>query len=143
MKRNPIISLFVALCLIVSFTGQAAASFRMACEGTASCCCMNEVPVPAMPTDMVPMGLPPMDMDEGCCDTVPIQPCDLAGPVTNPAAPFLPVEINSLQESSLVMAIQAPVTIDRHRYGMPDRIPIGPPALAGPPIYVLIQSFLC
>lgn len=136
MKRNPVICLLVTGLLIVSLTAQAAAALRMACEGTATCCCRNTAAMPDMTADTAPMG-------GGCCDIPISQPCDLAGPVSSPTAPFLPTENNIGADISAAFAgmpLAAVVTIDS---GVSDRIPIRPPSLAGPPVYLLIQSFLC
>ena len=136
MKRHPLICLLVTVCMIASLTGQAAAAFRMACEGTASCCCRPDPATHAMPADMGPMST-------GCCAPTPSQPCDLAGPMSVPAILFLPVENNFEPDISLALARLASATVDPNGSGVSDRIPIRPPTPAGPPIYLLIQAFLC
>ncbi len=136
LRRNPIICLLVAGLLIVSLTGQAAAAFRMACEGTAACCCRNMAAMPDTGSDMAPM-------DGGCCDIPAPQPCDLAGPVSIPATPFLPTETNIESEIPGLFADAIPMASPAIEGRASGRIPIGPPTLAGPPVYLLTQTFLC
>ena len=136
MKRNPTICLLIAGLLIFSLTGQAAAAFRMACEGTSACCCERMAVMADMAADRAPMG-------KGCCATPKPQPCDLAGPLSSPAAPFLPTEINS--ERDIVPSLAGAVaTSDPFVDGSASHaVPVKPPSLADPPIYLQIQSFLC
>ena len=136
LKRNPIICLLVTGLMIVTLTGQAAAAFRMACEGTTSCCCMTASPVDSIPADMAPMS-------SSCCETPFSQPCDLAGPAPTSTTPFLPVENNAASDVSPAFIIAASTAADAINCGSFNRISIRPPSLAGPPLYLLIQSFLC
>ncbi|MEA3232666.1 MAG: hypothetical protein U9Q05_13005 [Thermodesulfobacteriota bacterium] len=136
MKRNPIICLLVVGLMIVTLTGQAAAAFRMACEGTTSCCCLTAPPTHSMPADITPMA-------SGCCDTPFSHPCDLAGPASTSTAPFLPVENNAASDVSATFMIAASAAVDAINCGSFNRMSIRPPLLAGPPIYLLTQSFLC
>ena len=136
MKRNRIICLVIVGLMIVTLTGQTAAAYRMACEKMTSCCCRTAPTTHNLPTDMTPM-------DSGCCDTPFSQPCDLDGPASTPATPFLPVENNTAPDISPAYMIAASATIHATNYSSFDRISIRPPSLAGPPIYLLIQSFLC
>jgi len=122
--------------MIVTLTGQAAATFRMACEGTTSCCCLTAPPTKSMPADMTPMA-------SGCCNTPFSQPCDLAGPASTSAAPYLPVENTAAPDVSPAFTIAASAAVDAINCGSFNRISIRPPSLAGPPVYLLIQSFLC
>lgn len=136
MKRNPFICVLIAGLLIVSLTGQAAAAFQMACEGTASCCCRNMAAMPAMAAAATPMG-------EGCCNTPVPQPCDLAGPVSSPAAPFLPSENISEPDIPMALALSTLTAAYAPGDGTSGRISLRPPSLAGPPLYLLTQTFLC
>ena len=136
MRRHPLICLLIAGLLIFSLTGQAAAAFRMACEGTTACCCLGTATMPDMADAMTPM-------DGGCCNTPEPQPCDLAGPVSAPAIPFLPTEINSAPDKApalYAVGATSALTIDG---GARRGIPIRPPSMAGPPIYLQTQTFLC
>jgi hypothetical protein len=124
----------IAGLLIVSLTGQAAAAFRMACEGTAACCCRNTAAMVGMAADMAPMG-------GDCCATPESQPCDLAGPLSSPAAPFLPTEINS--ERDIVPSLAGAVaTSGPFIDGSASQAVPVPPSLAEPPIYLQTQTFL-
>ncbi|MBL0714237.1 MAG: hypothetical protein JJV98_11100 [Desulfosarcina sp.] len=136
MQRNPVICLLLVSLMIVGLTGQAAAALRMACQGTASCCCRNVSRMYTMPADMAPM-------DPDCCDPTSPQPCDLAGPRSAPMAAFLPVENNAVPDSVLTLARAASAAVDAIKGGPSGRISIRPPSPAGPPVYLLIQSFLC
>lgn len=136
MKRNPTMCLLIAGLLIVSLTGQAAAAFRMACEGTSACCCRNMEAMPDMAADTAPM-------DGGCCATAQPRPCDLAGPVSVPAALFLPTETNIEPDISAALASSIPTVAHAIDGGASDRLAIRPPSLAGPALYLLTQSFLC
>lgn len=136
LKRNPVICLLVAGMLIISLTGQAAAAFRMACEGTASCCCRTADAMPNPGSDMAPMA-------GGCCDVPRPQPCDLAGPVSTPATPFLPTEssIDPDIAGKLISTISlASPAIDGDTAACRS---IGSPHRGGTPIYLLTQTFLC
>ena len=135
LRRNPSICLLIAFLLVVSLAGQAVAAFRMACEGTPACCCRNAPAMPDMPGDLA-------DMAGGCCDIPVPQPCDLTGPVSSPAAPFLPTENNSGPVMAAV-AMAAPVAVFTPDGAATALVPIRPPTPAGPPVYLLIQSFLC
>ncbi len=135
MKRNPIICILVAGLLIVSLTGQAAAAFKMACEGTASCCCQGMATMPGMGSDAAPM-------DGGCCANPEPQPCDLAGPVSTPAAPFLPTESSIEPDIPGAFAPAASMALPAD-HANTGRSHTGPTVLAGPPIYLLTQTFLC
>ena len=136
MKRNPTICLLIAGLLIFSLTGQAAAAFRMACEGTSTCCCKRMAVMADMAADGAPMG-------KGCCATPKPQPCDLAGPVSSPAVPFLPTEINSEPDIIPAMTSAAATSVDAIDGGAFHGIPINPLSLADPPIYLRTQTFLC
>ncbi len=136
LRRNPIICLMVAGLLIVSLTGQAAAAFRMACEGTASCCCRGAVTMPDMGANMSSMG-------GGCCNIPESQPCDLAGPVSTPVAPFLPTETSIEPEIPGTYAYAVPTASPVPDGNASSRLPVGPPPLAGPPVYLLTQTLLC
>lgn len=136
MRRNPIICILVASLLIISLTGQAAAAFRMACEGTAACCCQNMATMPATGSETA-------HGDEGCC-TVPVtQPCDLAGPVPAQAVPFLPTASSFEPEipGAFAPAFFTPAPAIDAR-GAVQRF-MGPPNPTGPPIYLQTQTFLC
>jgi hypothetical protein len=135
LKRNPFICLLVTALLIMGLAGQGAAAFKMACEGTAACCCRSSAAMPGMPADMTPMG-------RGCCDTPEPQPCDLAGPFSSPADPFLPTINPFTAEFSAALADTAPAAIETTDGGASTRIPFRPPSLAGPPVYLLTQTFL-
>jgi hypothetical protein len=136
LRRNPFICLLVTSLLILSLAGQGAAAFTMACEGTAACCCRSNVAMPGMPVDMTPMG-------GGCCDTSVSQPCDLAGPPSSPADPFLPTTNNIAAEISAALVDTAPAAIETVDGGASARIPLRPPSRAGLPVYLLTQTFLC
>jgi hypothetical protein len=136
LKRNRIICLVIVGLMIVTLTGQAAAAYRMACEKMTSCCCRAAPTMQDLPTEMTLM-------DSGCCETPFSHPCDLDGPASTPAAPFLPVETNTAPELSPAFMIAAPATVHATNCGSFDRMSIRPPSLAVPPIYLLIQSFLC
>ena len=135
MRRNPIICLIIVGLLMVSLTGQAVAAFQMACEGTASCCCRNMAAMPDRENDN-----PPMDV--GCCGASAPQPCDLAGPGAIPVGPYLPTETVAAPTPSAALAstfFSAHAHVDGIRSndnGM------RPAPLAGPPLYLLVQSFL-
>ncbi len=136
MKRNPVICLLVAGLLIVSLTGQAAAAFRMACEGTAACCCRTTEAMPDVGFGMAAMA-------GGCCDVPESRPCDLAGPGSAPAAPFLPTESISFPEASekliSILSMASPA-IDANSSA---RRFIESPNFGDPPTYLLTQTFLC
>ena len=136
LKHNPIISLTVAGLLIVSLAGQAAASFRMACQGTAACCCRSVQAMPAMGGDMAPMG-------SGCCETAPARTCDLAGPLSSPSIPFLPTENTLGPDIAKALAGAISALADSAAAGAFDRQILRPPPLAGLPTYLLHQTFLC
>ncbi len=136
MKQNPIISLAVVGLLIISLAGQAAASFQMACQGTTGCCCRNAQAMPAMGGDMAPMG-------RGCCDPSPAQTCDLAGPLSSPSIPFLPTENTLGQDIALALADATAIMAGVNDTGACNCQILRPPPLAGPPTYLLNQTFLC
>ena len=136
MRRNPTICLLIAGLLIVSLTGQAAAAFRMACDGTAACCCRNTAAMVGMAADMAPMG-------GDCCATPESQPCDLAGPASSPAAPFLPTGSSSETNIASALVSTAATSASAIDSGASHGIPTRSPLLADPPIYLKIQSFLC
>ncbi len=137
MRRNPVICLLIIGLLIFSLTGQAAAAFRMACEGTAVCCCKRMAAMAdTMAADMTPMG-------DGCCATPQSQPCDLAGPVSSPSAPFLPTEINSKPDITPARTSAAVTSVSVIDGGASRGAPVKPPSLADPPIYLQTQTFLC
>lgn len=136
MKHNPIISLAVVGLLIVSLAGQAMASFKMACQGTRSCCCRNARAMPDMGGDMAPMR-------SSCCEASPAQTCDLAGPLASPSIPFRP----SIKTLGPEFAMTLAGVLSTISGGASDgvgaiKIP-RPPSLAGPPTYLLTQTFLC
>ena len=136
MSRNPAICILVAGLLIVSLTGQAAAAFRMACEGTASCCCRDMVVMPDMGSDMASTG-------EGCCDIPEPQPCDLAGPVSTPVAPFLPTATGVAPDIPGALACAIPMDSHVRDGNASNRLLSVPPPLTGLPVYLLTQTFLC
>jgi hypothetical protein len=136
LKRNPVICLLVTGLLIFSLTGQAAAAFRMACEGTAACCCKRTAAMAGTAAAMTSMG-------EGCCATPQPQPCDLAGPGSSPAAPFLPSEISGSPDIAPALAGFAATSRHALDGGACRGVPIRPPSLADLPIYLQIQTFLC
>ncbi len=136
MRRNPVICLIVAGLLIVSLTGQAAAAFRMACEGTAACCCKGM----AVGSDMA-AAMAPMNGD--CCAAPKRQPCDLAVPVSSPAAPFLPTEVSTAPDIAPALSAVGANSVHTFTGGAHRGIPIRPPSLAGPPLYLQTQTFLC
>ncbi len=136
MRRNPIICLIIVGLLMVSLAGQAAAAFQMACEGTASCCCRNMAAMPDMENHT-----PPMDV--GCCGASDPQPCDLAGPGAIPVGPYLPTE--SVAEPTISAALASTIP---SAHALADGIRsndkgMRPAPPAGPPVYLLVQSFLC
>jgi hypothetical protein len=135
LKRNSALCLLIAGLLITSLTGQAA-SFSMACEGMSPCCCKRMAAMPDMVADMVPMGA-------GCCATPQTRPCDLAGPASSPEAPFLPSGFSSGPHTASVPAAAVPTSVSAIDGGAHHGIPIRPPSLADPPIYLQTQSFLC
>ncbi len=136
MKRNPIICLIISGLLVVSLAGQAAAALKMACEGTMSCCCRNMAATPERGND-------PSSTGTGCCGTSAPQPCDLSGPGAIPVGPYLPKQTASEPSSSVALASAihtafSLVDDDRSRSGG-----MRPTRLSGPPIYLLVQTFLC
>jgi hypothetical protein len=136
LKPNPVISLAIAGLLIVSLVGQAAASFRMACQSTAVCCCRHDQAMPAMGHEMAPM-------KKGCCETSFPPTCDLAGPLSLPPIPFLPT-VNTLGPEMMMTLTGAPSTIsDAADVGPGARKMPRPPFPDGPPTYLLTQTFLC
>ena len=136
MRRNPAICLLIAVLMVVSLTGQAAAAFRMACEGTSACCCKRMMAMADMSADRAPM-------DEGCCATPIPQPCDLSGPAPSSAAPFLPTEVSSERDIASVPAGNLATSAPGIDGGASQGVPKRPPFLADPPIYLQLQSFLC
>jgi hypothetical protein len=129
-------SLAIVGLLIFSLAGQAAASFKMACQRTAACCCRNAPAMPAMGGDMAPMS-------KGCCDTSPAPTCDLAGPLSSPSIPFLPAG-NTLEPALSMAPAGAIATMaDAIDAGAFNRQMLRPPPLVGPPTYLRTQTFLC
>jgi hypothetical protein len=133
LNRKPAICLLVTSLLILSLAVQGGATLKMACEGTAACCCQTNT---AMPADTGPMG-------GGCCAIPEAQPCDLAVPVSSPADPFLPTDNSPGPEASAALAYHTPISDAAAQGGPPASVICGPPSVAGPPVYLLIQTFLC
>lgn len=136
LKKNSIICFLAAGLLVISLTCQAAAAFRMACEGSASCCCRNTEGTPGMGAGMMPMG-------KGCCETTATPPCDLAGPVSLPGALFLPTENTIEPDFGVALARGFLKVAGALGEGRRHRMLLRPPCLAGPPIYLSTQTFLC
>lgn len=136
MRRNPVICLIVAGLLIFSLIGPAAAALRMACEGTAACCCARMAAESHMAADMAPM-------NGDCCATPKPLPCDLAVPVSSPAAPFLPTGVNTAPDIGPALSAAGATSVHTIAGGAHRGTPIRPPSLVAPPLYLQTQTFLC
>jgi hypothetical protein len=130
-------SLLLAILLVFTTTSQAAATYVMSCQGTASCCCI----VPQSDMDM--NDAMPGGMDSNCCTTSPSDPCDLETASRAAAEPFLSGFVTGSVDRHMATGLTAPIVdagdialnLARHPENFTDR--------DGPPIYLQTQHFLC
>jgi hypothetical protein len=131
----------MVVLLVMVLAGQAVAASEMSCRGTASCCCQPRATATDM-ADALPTGMS-HDTRPACCDTTPSQPCDIASNGHPDSAPFLVTasveRVDSFAPVGLTFSPVAPmVTAAPALYDgllRPDR--------DGPPLYLVLQSFLC
>jgi len=138
--RKRIHWLVIAL-LILTVTGQAAAAFVMPCRGTAACCCSPSAVSKDTTGSMTP-GLA-HETRTACCETSPAPPCDIA-PNTQPAhvTHFVCPTVGRAHGYALAGSATVPTVPT----GIVLHASLDGPASTGrgdPPLYLVIQTFLC
>ena len=134
-------SWLMVVLLVMALTGQAASASVMSCRGTASCCCQPRTAA----TDMAEAMANRMShgTSSACCETAPSQPCDIASNGQPERVPFLiSVSIDRVDGYAAAGPAFSPVVsaemtslrlVDDHLRSDRD----------GPPLYLVIQTFLC
>lgn len=131
------LSLLLAILLVLTMTSQAAAAYVMACQGTASCCCI--APNPDVDMTRALSG----GMDQNCCTTTPSEPCDLETTSQAGTVPFLPGFVTGSVDSHMAVGLTAPIVDPADVALNLARLPENFTDRSGPPIYLQTQRFLC
>ena len=134
-------SWLMVVLLVMALTGQAASASVMSCRGTASCCCQPRTAAMDMAEAMgnrMSHGTP-----SACCETAPSHPCDIASNGQPERAPFLlSVSIDRVDGyASAGPAFSPVVSTEMTSLPLADNLPRSD--RDGPPLYLVMQSFLC
>ena len=134
-------SWLMVILLVIALTGQTASASVMSCRGTASCCCQPRTVATDM-ADAVANGMS-HDTPSACCETAPSQPCDIASNGPPERAPFLlSVSIDRVDGYAFAGPVFSPVvSTEMTSLPLADTLPRSD--RDGPPLYLVIQSFLC
>jgi hypothetical protein len=130
-------SLLLAIMLVVTMAGQAAAGYIMSCQGTTACCCM--APMAGMGMN----GAMPGGMNQNCCTTPSSEPCDIETNSRAAEKPFLSGFVTSSVEHHMTAGLTAPIVDPGDvAFNMAHRTEHYTDR-GSPPIYLQIQTFLC